>query len=246
MEQQKILWIIFSVALFILVVVGVGVIWFLPSNHNTVAQATTTKSGNQAKISFDPYEWAKSQNSNYPGLENPPAGQGQAAGQGSGNFTIIYGQQQGETQSGGASKQPTVTVSPQSSGSTSKATQTLPAPKAAAPAPRRTATASAPAPRPAKSVAPSRPATVRVVQHWIQVASYTSDFRAEQAKKALETNGITGKVMSRDINGRTYFRVRVGPYLNQSEAEKFLGEIKKISEFRNSYISLVYASQRVN
>lgn len=245
MEQQKILWIIFSVALFILVIVGVGVIWFLPSNQNKVAQTTTTQTGGQAKISFDPYEWAKSQNNNYPGLENAPTGTSPTQGQsqGSGNFTIIYGQQQG--QSGGSSQQqPSVTLSkPQTQPAPTSgiATQVAPPPKVAAPAPRTVAK-----PAPAAKPAPPVSKTVRVVQHWIQVASYTSDFRAEQAKKALEDKGITGKVMSRDINGKTYFRVRVGPYLTQSEAEKFLGEIKKITEFNSSYISLVYANQRVN
>ena len=95
MEQQKILWIIFSVALFILVIVGVGVIWFLPSNHATVAQTTTTQTDNKAKISFDPYEWAQSQNNNYPGLESSPNAQSSSQGQNGGNFTIIYEQQPG-------------------------------------------------------------------------------------------------------------------------------------------------------
>ncbi|HUX21993.1 MAG TPA: SPOR domain-containing protein, partial [Spirochaetia bacterium] len=230
MEQQKVLWIIFSVALFVLVVVGVGVIWFLPSNHTKVAQTTTTQTGNQAKISFDPYEWAQSKNSNYPGLESAPAATSPAQGQSSngGNFTIIYGQQPSQT----GTTPPSVNLAAPAP-STNTTVQAVPT--APAPAPR---TLSAPVHVSAAKPAAVAPKSVRVVQHWIQVASYTSDYRAEQAKKALEDKGITGKVMSRDINGKTYFRVRVGPYLTQSEAEQFLGEIKKINEFNSSYISL--------
>ena len=249
MEQQKILWIIFSVALFILVVVGVGVIWFLPSNSNKVAQTATTQTGNQAKISFDPYEWAKTQNSNYPGLQSaPPSSEPQSQGQNGGNFTIIYGQQPSQPTTSG--QQPAVTVSPNSSstGSATAAAQPAPAPapqKVASP-PQRTVSKPAPAPTHVATSAPPAPKQVRVVQHWIQVAAYTSDFRAEQAKKLLEQKGITGKVMSRDINGKTYFRVRVGPYLSDQEAKKFLSEIKKTTEFRSSYIALVYAYQNAN
>jgi DedD protein len=243
MEQQKVLWIIFSVALFVLVVVGVGVIWFLPSNHTKVAQTTTTQTGNQAKISFDPYEWAQSKNNNYPGLENAPPATSPAQGQNpnGGNFTIIYGQQSGQTDTTQPSGNPS---SPSAApAATSSSVQTAPAPKAPTPAPR---TVSAPVHVSTTRTAPAAPKSVRVVQHWIQVAAYTSDYRAEQAKKVLENKGITGKVMSRDINGKTYFRVRVGPYLTQSEAEQFLGKIKTINEFNSSYISLVYATVRAN
>lgn len=252
MEQQKILWIIFSVALFILVIVGVGVIWFLPTNHKGVATAGAVHSKSTGTISFDPYEWAKSQKNNYPGLEksSPSSGSSQSQSNG-GNFTIIYGQQPGQGQ---GQSSPQAAAKPRKAAPPAS-TQRRPAPaRQAAPKPRPKPT---PRPKPApKHQAPAAthsvshphpaPQTKRVVQHWIQVAAFESDFRAQRAKKLLSENGIAGKISSRVVRGHTFFRVRVGPYKSKQQAEKFLTQIKKISEFSHSYISLVYAMEKAN
>jgi len=225
MEQQKVLWIIFSVALFILVVVGVGVIWFLPGDHQAPKTAATATNSN-AKIVFDPYEWAKSDNSTYPGLEGP---QPQEPQQPNKDFTIIYGQ-----------NPPAATGAAPTTSSPAAATQApSPAPSAPQPAPR----VSAPAQRPAAATAarPARPAHVE--EHWIQAASYTSNFRAEQAKKLLGEKGISSRIVSHVVSGTTYFRVRVGPYANQEEAQKYLSLVKQIGGFENSFLTFDVRSE---
>ena len=224
MEQQKVLWIIFSVALFVLVVVGIGVIWFLPNDHQAQKAAATPASSN-AKIVFDPYEWAKSDNNAYPGLEGPQPQQQQ---QQSKDFTLIYGQNP-QTPAAPAATQPAAPV------------QTTPAARTTAPA----APAVQPsAPRPAPAAHPA-PRNVRVQQHWIQAASYTSNFRAQEAKKTLAANGISSQVVSHDVSGTTYYRVRVGPYANQQDAEKFLGLVKQVSGFESSFLTQAYTTQSV-
>lgn len=241
MEQQKTLWIIFSVALFILVIVGVGVIWFLPGRQAAQVQTASAGQGaNQPGVSFDPYQWAKTGSNNYPGLEPAPKTQSGS------NFTIIYGQPQNPQSAG-----------PQTSTTPAPSTGTAVAPTPPPPqAPRATVAtpppAAAPAPAPAPRVvqrpapAPRPTHLVRVTQRWIQVASYTSDFRAEQTKKNLQSKGISSTIMSHQIGKRTFFRVRIGPYATEQEAQVFLDQIKKVSGFQNSYIDLVYSYRSAN
>lgn len=224
MEQQKVLWIIFSVALFVLVIVGIGVIWFLPNDHQA-AKAATAQKQTDSRVSFDPYEWAKSDNNAYPGLEGP-----QPSGQQNKDFTIIYGQnpQQPATAAGASTAAPAATEMRAVPGLTGGALQAAPR---ATPRP-----AARPAARPA-------PQNVRVAEHWIQAASYTSNFRAEQAKKLLDGKGITSRITSYDLNGTTYFRVRIGPYTNEQEAQHSLSQVKQVSGFENSFLTLVYATR---
>ncbi len=58
--------------------------------------------------------------------------------------------------------------------------------------------------------------------------------------------GLAGRVFSYAKSGDTYFRVRVGPYTNKQEAEKFLAIVRKIQGLEASYISLVGATGSVN
>jgi len=242
MEQQKTLWVIFSVALFILVIVGVGVIWFLPSGHGRTAQTTApAQPGGQAKISFDPYEWAKSANNDYPGLDQT---QKSPSTSGS-NFTIIYGQSQNPP-AAGTQAQPAPGAAPAVPAAPSISTTV---PSTGAPAAVAVTPKAPPAQAPRVAVrrpAPAPTRLVRVTEHWIQVASYTSDFRAEQARKDLTDKGISSRIISHEIGKQTFFRVRIGPYATQQEAEKFLTQVKKIEGFQGSYISLAYTTRSEN
>ena len=222
MERQKVLWIIFSVALFVLVVVGIGIIWFLPGDRQA-GGLTAAQKPNDSKITFDPYEWAKSDTNTYPGLEGP-----QSSGQQNKDFTLIYGQNP---------TQPATNPQPQAAGN-----QVVPAQSPATgpahtvtPPPTRTA----PAPR-TNAAAPSTPA--RGNENWIQAASYTSNFRAEEAKKLLDANGLASTIVSHDVNGTTYFRVRIGPYANLDEANRFLAQVKQINGFQDSYVTAGYVA----
>ena len=52
---------------------------------------------------------------------------------------------------------------------------------------------------------------------------------------------------SRTTSGAdTYFRVRVGPYGNKGEAEKFLSTVRQIQGLESSYISMVAGGGKVN
>lgn len=247
-EQQKVLWIIFSVALFVLVVVGVGVVWLLPAGARA-SQAAAGQSSEKAKVSFDPYEWAQTQKNAYPGLAEGPKPSAQE--QSGGNFTIIYGQNPQESPgspaagsgapsavAGGAqATAPAVAPAP----STTATSVVTPAPAPAAPPPAKAVAVVRPA---APRAVPPRPArVVWVTQHWIQAGSYTRAFDAEQVKKLLAAKGLTSLITTFDKGGTTYYRVRIGPYTSNREAKQFLAVVKQIKGFQSSYISLVYTTR---
>ena len=58
--------------------------------------------------------------------------------------------------------------------------------------------------------------------------------------------GLAGRVFSFSQARDTYFRVRIGPYSNKQEAEKFLAIVRKIQGLEASYISQVSGSRSAN
>ncbi len=101
------------------------------------------------------------------------------------------------------------------------------------------APAQKPAPRPA-------PRTERVVEYWIQTGSYKSQNLAEDLAHTLSQKGLGARVFSSTVGADTYFRVRIGPYANRSEAGKFLSLVKQIQGLESSYISSVTSVRTVN
>jgi cell division protein FtsN len=117
----------------------------------------------------------------------------------------------------------------------------------AAPAPKTPASPSSAPARPAAPAAKSAaapaaksaPRTVKVTEYWIQAGSFSSSSRAEEVSRSLEAKGLAAKTSTRDLDGKTHFRVRVGPHASKAEAEKFLDWIQGLKGFEGSYISLV-------
>jgi DedD protein len=71
---------------------------------------------------------------------------------------------------------------------------------------------------------------------WVQTNSYSQKAYADNAKKFLETKGITSVVTNGNVGGKTYYRVRVGPYASQAEADYWLSLIKTIEGMENSLV----------
>ena len=125
---------------------------------------------------------------------------------------------------------------------------TAQAPKASTPA-KSTSTAKAPAKTSTKSTAtasakPTKSATAAKVastakkapdSFWVQAAAYTSKRNADEARTTLESNKIPSEVFTfTDSNGKTFYRVRVGPYVTKSEAEYWQTRIGMIDKFASS------------
>ena len=79
--------------------------------------------------------------------------------------------------------------------------------------------------------------------YWIQTGSYKSQTRAEELVSLLQTKGLGSRVFSWTSRGETFFRVRVGPYSNKGEADKFLALVQQVQGLEASYISMVRAAR---
>ena len=70
---------------------------------------------------------------------------------------------------------------------------------------------------------------------WVQAAAYTSKRNADEARSTLESNKIPSEVFTfTDSNGKTFYRVRVGPYVTKSEAEYWQTRIGMIDKFASA------------
>jgi DedD protein len=83
---------------------------------------------------------------------------------------------------------------------------------------------------PAPQTAPGR------TNFWVQTGSFSTQTRAEGVKEVLAAKGIPSIIENRDVEGRTFYRVRVGPYTSNNEASYWLTLIKQINGFEDSQI----------
>lgn len=75
---------------------------------------------------------------------------------------------------------------------------------------------------------------------WVQAASYTNKANAEHARSVLAGEKIPAEVFTyQDKGGTVYYRLRVGPYTTESEAEYWNSRIKLIDNFSStkSYVT---------
>ena len=103
---------------------------------------------------------------------------------------------------------------------------------AATPAAARPAASSTPASRPAASS--SQPKTRN--DYWVQTGAFTALVRAEGVKDTLASKGITSIIENREVEGRDWYRVRVGPYTTETEANYWLALVKAIDGFADSQV----------
>jgi DedD protein len=72
--------------------------------------------------------------------------------------------------------------------------------------------------------------------YWIQTGAYLALIRAEDAKEILADNGLTSIIENRVIEGKLYYRVRLGPYTSEREANYWLSLVKSIDGFGESQV----------
>ena len=254
MEQNKVLMIIVSVAIFFAAIVGVGVALLYPRADADTETARTETAGE-----FDPIEYVRRPDTapldDQNGEEEP--------------VIIVYGEREETDEDAaaeeGASDRPAVEGS---RNDTSSRTISVPAEEspgdevaeaeerddtATPPAEDAAATErSAPAPAEAETdrgtIAETRPEPrrIRVTEYWIQLIASPNRDRVEQVRGMLADYSLGGRVTTRDVDGQLYYRLRVGPYENRDEAEKFLTWIREIEGFENAYISEEYPLRTVN
>jgi DedD protein len=229
MEGKKVLWVVFSIALALVVILAGGLFLLRPRQP----KGSETPAAAPSLQGYDPYEYVRGI-SGPPGLTPPPTE--------SEPVVIVVGEKPAD---GEPALQPAAAL-PEPARAPAPAVPAA-GPAAAAPAAAAAPTAAPaakpvakPAAKPAARPAPEpKPASVRVTEYWIQAGSFSSAARAEEVARKLEEKGLAARTTTRDLNGKTHFRVRVGPYSNKAEAEKFLGWIRELKGFESSYISMV-------
>jgi len=72
--------------------------------------------------------------------------------------------------------------------------------------------------------------------YWVQAGAFSTKIRAEGVKESLENKGIKSIIVNQDIEGKTWYRVRVGPYTTESEAKYWLALVQAIDGFGESQV----------
>jgi cell division septation protein DedD len=267
MEKQKVFWVVLSVSVFVVVVLVAGVLLLRQqpgtAPHATVSPMTGPGNGTGTQL----YEYQReAQPPAGPQAGTPPASDQQTM-----HFYIGEGAKPGTpTTPGGTSAAPVPVPAPAPAApapvpapapitpAPPVATRSPARPSAAAPsvrpAPVAAAASSRPAPVASSRAAPpqaSRPRAVRPTLqsraqkkgpgYWIQTGSYKSQTKAEELMSLLQTKGLGSRVFSWTSKGETFFRVRVGPYSNKEEADKFLSLVQQVQGLETSYVSMVPA-----
>ena len=251
MEKKKLLLITISVGIFLVIAIGAALLLFAPKKAETPygALVNSGENGGQPGLAPAPYYTAPVPSApeipgaagsvqsapvdavdlvrspdDVPGLKAPPEGSYRTGAEYHVN---------GSSQSGGYSE--TVISVPKPS--TAAVPDTPPANRAV----------SAPAQKPApKPVAAARPASSgsgkSAVQtkvyndYWVQTGAFSTANSAEGVKETLASKGIASIIENRDVDGKTLFRVRVGPYTSKNEADYWLSLIKTIGGFEDSQV----------
>ncbi|MDR0378034.1 MAG: SPOR domain-containing protein [Spirochaetaceae bacterium] len=125
---------------------------------------------------------------------------------------------------------------PASNAGNSAAPVTRPASQRSAPAAAGSTAAQpvvyAPAARPAASSAArsvSQPQSRGYDAYWVQTGSFPTKIQADKAKEILAGKGLTAIIENGDVKGELWYRVRIGPYTSQNEADYWLALIKEMN-----------------
>jgi DedD protein len=222
MEKHRILWVIFSLSLFLVVILAGGLYFLRPEPQAAAPDSTRAAS---SADQFDPFEFVR-------GTPEPPGLVSEPREPGADELILVVGEP--------GTEEPAA-IQPEGPASEAARPEALPVARA----PR--AQPAAPAARaPALPVQPAPPRQVRVIEYWIQIGSYRSHSRAETVSAGLAEQGLESKISTRTLEGETYYRVRIGPYGDRREAEKFLDWLHSLSGFETSYISQVTSRRSVS
>jgi len=119
---------------------------------------------------------------------------------------------------------------------------TAPAPAATASTTQRTAAASSAnssssnTSTAAASTAPRQTIARTIIDYWIQIGAYSAMVRAEDIREVLASKGLVSIIENREVNGQNLFRVRIGPYTSEREANHWLAIVKEIEGFADSQV----------
>ncbi|MDR2404344.1 MAG: SPOR domain-containing protein [Spirochaetaceae bacterium] len=244
MEKKKLLLVAISVGVFLVIVIGASLLVFSPGGAVTAAARRPIPPGSPGvspvapaqnqSVPADPAGLAQNPD-DLPALPSSPAPVGAAvpaADDTLRQFGVPQNTENGENRV-------VITVSRPSTAAVNESAP--PPPKqprsdaAAKSSPPRTTTVAKAQPKPAqKPAAAPKPKTYDAF--WVQAGSFSVRNRADTVRETLASKGIASIIENRDVNGKTWYRVRVGPYVSQNEADYWLSLIKLIEGFEGSQV----------
>lgn len=239
MEQQKLLWTILSVGILVLIILGAGMFFFLPSDSTGLAQNGKTTEWSKAAspapeqkapdVKKTPVQPAAPTPAPKPEIKKTPVQTAQTpapAPKPEVKKTPV------QPAAPAPKPAPKATPAPATKPAlTTQQTQTKPATtttqQVAKPAAQTQTTAAKPA----------ATATAAKGSYWVQVGSYATTDAAEKTKKDLAAKGYTSSIQSITANGKTYHRVKIGPYASRADVDTLLPKIKALPGMGDSFIT---------
>ena len=245
MEQQKLLWTILSVGILVLIILGAGMFFFLPSDSTGLAQNGKTT------------EWSKAASpapeQKAPDVKKTPV---QPAAPTPAPKPEIKKTPVQTAQTPAPAPKPEVKKTPVQPATPAPAPKATPAPAtkpAQTTAPKATpAPATKPATTTQQTTKPAQTQAAKLAQtqqakpaaattakgsYWVQVGSYATTDAAEKTKKDLAAKGYTSSIQSITANGKTYHRVKIGPYASRADVDTLLPKIKALPGMGDSFIT---------
>lgn len=225
MDHRKLLIIILSVALFIALILGIALLAYYPGDDDDRVALGERRQ-------FDPIEFVRRAEEPEPDLTEEDDD----------DFVIIYGTRDPEVDDREPDDE--IAVRPRPEDREVREPEPEPIepeptePKPTEPKPMEPEPTEPEVREPVARPDPERPTR----EYWIQVISSSSRDTAEAAKARLREQSLGSVIFPVTVDGRNYFRVRVGPYDNRGEADKFLNWVQNLDGFEQSYVSLVTRS----
>jgi DedD protein len=256
MEKKKILLVAVSVGVFLVIIISASILIFTPKTSATAAVASVrpipagvTGTIPAKPASVDAADMVRNA-SDIQGIQTPP----QATAIQETNF-YINGEKPVEGYTAVSSDEGTAarvminipapstaavpdihTEAPVKPAQPTQAAKPAQVPPAAKPVPTKVST---PVAKPVKPAAQTKTYN----DYWVQTGAFSAKVRAEGMKDTLASKGITSIIENREVDGKTWYRVRVGPYTSENEANYWASLVKSIDGFADSQVRLT-KSQR--
>ncbi|MBQ3647734.1 MAG: SPOR domain-containing protein [Spirochaetia bacterium] len=250
MEQQKLLWTILSAGILVLIILGAGMFFFLPSDSTGLAQNGKTTEWSKAATPAPAPEQKAPEVKKTPVQPAAPApAQTQSpASKPEVKKTPVQTPAAKPTPAPATKSTTSTAQTPQQTQPKQTATTTPKATPAPATKPAQTTTQQSKpaatttaqqAAKPAQTQAakPAAAATAAKGSYWVQVGSYATTDAAEKTKQDLSAKGYKSSIQSITANGKTYHRVKIGPYASRSEVDTLLPKIKALPGMGDSFIT---------
>jgi DedD protein len=251
MEKKKLLLVAISTGVFLVLTIGAAILVFTPKNTAVASGAVMVTPAKGTSISVAPPSYQAPaavpdtpaipgfsqpgsvdavdlvrNSADVPGLKEPPEGT-----KPQGDDFHVNDQQEKKPETLITVPKPSVVAVPNIAPAGKAAPKPVSKPAVTTPAVSKPV-----APKPVVSVSQPKPLVKVYDDFWVQTGAFSTVVRAEGVKEELASKGITSIIDNRVIDGKTMFRVRVGPYTSNNEASYWLSLIKSIDGFESSQI----------